>query len=145
MGGRNYSLGSSARNNTDELSQFNKSKNIYLCTVISDIDPSAAGLIKVRIKGLDDKKLDSELPFCWPFLPLYLNIVPKKGDTVKIILYDQKNNDSYREYVGPVIPQLGEYLEGTINSENARAGREGQGTPFYKSIKRYTDNFRGTR
>ena len=134
MGGRNYSLGSSARNNTDELSQFNKSKNIYLCTVISDTDPSAAGLIKVRIKGLDDKKLDSELPFCWPFLPLYLNIVPKKGDTVKIILYDQKNNDSYREYVGPVIPQLGEYLEGTINSENARAGREGQGTPFYKSI-----------
>lgn len=134
MAGRNYSLGSGARNNTDELSEFNKSKTIYLCTVISDTDPSAAGLIKVRIKGLDDKKLDSELPSCWPFLPLYLNIVPKKGDTVKIILYDQRNNDSYREYVGPVIPQLGEYLEGTINSENARAGREGQGTPFYKSI-----------
>ncbi len=134
MSGRNYSLGSGARNNTDELSQLSKSKSIYLCTVISDTDPSAAGLIKVRIKGLDDKKLDSELPSCWPFLPLYLNIVPKKGDTVKIILYDQKNNDSYREYVGPVIPQLGEYLEGTINSENARAGREGQGTPFYKSI-----------
>lgn len=134
MSGRNYSLGSGARNNTDELSQFNRRKTIYLCTVISDTDPSAAGLIKVRITGLDDKKLDSELPDCWPFLPLYLNIVPKKGDTVKIILYDQKNNDSYREYVGPVIPQLGEYLEGTINSENARAGREGQRTPFYKSI-----------
>jgi len=134
MAGRNYSLGSSARNNTDELSQFNKNKNIYLCTVLDDNDPSAAGLIKVRIKGLDDKKLDSELPFCWPFLPLYLNIVPKKGDTVKVILYDQRNNDSYREYIGPVIPQLGEFLRGTISSENARAGREGQGVPFYKSI-----------
>ena len=30
MSGRNYSLGSGARNNTDELSQLSKSKSIYV-------------------------------------------------------------------------------------------------------------------
>ena len=78
MAGRNYSLGSSARNNTDELSQFNKNKNIYLCTVLDDNDPSVKRLIKVRIKGLDDKKLDSELPFFVGFFTIIFKHSTKK-------------------------------------------------------------------
>jgi len=134
MGGKNYSLGRASRDNTDELSQFNRGRVIYVCKVIDDVDPNGAGLIKVRIVGLDDKKLDSELPYCWPFLPLYLNVRPKKGEIVKIILYEQRNNDSYREYIGPILPQLGEFLEGTETFDQAMAGREGVGVPFYQSI-----------
>ena len=134
MYGKNYSLGSASRDNTDELSQFNRGRVIYVCKVIDDVDPNGAGLIKVRIVGLDDKKLDSELPYCWPFLPLYLNVRPKKGEIVKIILYEQRNNDSYREYIGPILPQLGEFLEGTETFDQAMAGREGVGVPFYQSI-----------
>ena len=61
MYGKNYSLGSASRDNTDELSQFNRGRVIYVCKVIDDVDPNGAGLIKVRIVGLDDKKLDAKI------------------------------------------------------------------------------------
>ncbi len=133
--GRNYSLGSGARNNTESNALGKTSRTMYIATVLPYEDTERAGRIKVRIKGLDDKKLDSELPIVWPFLPLYINIVPKIGETVKIILYDSKNDDSYREYIGPMIPQLGEKLLGTNTPEEARAGREGEIVPFFESIK----------
>ena len=133
--GRNYSLGSGARNNTESNALGKTSRTMYIATVLPYEDTERAGRIKVRIKGLDDKKLDSELPIVWPFLPLYINIVPKIGDTVKIILNESKSDDSYREYIGPMIPQLGEKLLGTNTPEEARAGREGEIVPFFESIK----------
>jgi hypothetical protein len=133
--GRNYSLGDGARNNTASNKNDSKSAIMFLCTVLNWEDKERAGRIKVRIKGKDDKKLDSELPEVWPFLPLYLNIVPKPGEIVKIILYDSKNEDSYREYIGPVVPQMGEKLIGIDSPTEGKAGREGEVVPFYQSIK----------
>ncbi len=133
--GRNYSLGDGARNNTASNKNDSKSAIMFLCTVLNWQDKERAGRIKVRIKGKDDKKLDSELPEVWPFLPLYLNIVPKPGEIVKIILYDSKNEDSYREYIGPVVPQMGEKLIGIDSPTEGKAGREGEVVPFYQSIK----------
>jgi len=133
--GRNYSLGDGARNNTASNKNDSKSAIMFLCTVLNWEDKERAGRIKVRIKGKDDKKLDSELPEVWPFLPLYLNIVPKPGEIVKIILYDSKNEDSYREYIGPVVPQMGEKLIGIDSPNEGKAGREGEVVPFYQSIK----------
>ncbi len=135
MAGRNYSLGDGARSNTSSNKNDSKSAIMFLCTVLNWEDKERAGRIKVRIKGKDDKKLDSELPEVWPFLPLYLNIVPKPGEIVKIILYDSKNEDSYREYVGPVVPQMGEKLIGIDSPTEGKAGREGEVVPFYQSIK----------
>jgi len=132
---RNYSLGKAARTNVDEKTLFKGKRNMYLAKVIESDDFEAAGRIKVRIKGLDDKKTNEEIPYCWPFLPLYLNIQPKVNETVKVILYDSRNTDSYREYVGPVIPQLGDKLLGSDNFEDSKAGREGVQQPFDQSIK----------
>lgn len=135
MGGRNYSLGSNASRGDGNRKGSSRRQILYFAQVISADDPEAAGRIKVRIKGLDDKKTNEDIPYCWPFLPLYLNIIPKKGETVKIILYDAKNEDSYREYIGPIIPQIGPKLIGSDNFNESKAGREGVGIPFSKSIK----------
>lgn len=134
---RNYSLGKAARTNVSEKALALSNQIIYIGRVIESDDQEAAGRIKVRIQGLDDQfKLDSELPYCWPFLPLYLNIQPRKEETVKIIIYDTGNETSYREYVGPLIPQIGEKLLGSRNFDESKAGREGSYFPFLKSIKK---------
>lgn len=132
---RNYSLGKAARTNVSERALKNSTRILHLGVVIeSDDQEAAAGRIKVRIKGMDDNKLDSEIPYCWPFLPLYLNIQPRKDETVKVFLYQTDNETSYREYIGPIIPQLGEKLLGARNFDEAKAGREGSIFPFLKSI-----------
>jgi hypothetical protein len=136
MSGRNYSLGEWGSRGNGKRGGDSKRRVMWIGRVVESDDPEAAGRVKVRIKGLDDKKSNSELPYAWPFLPLYLNIIPKKNETVKIILYDAKNEDSYREYVGPIIPQIGEKLIGAENFDEAKAGREGVRIPFSTSIKK---------
>ena len=133
---RNYSLGKGARTNVSELAQSNAGKIVYFGRVIESDDSEAAGRIKVRIQNLDNQKIDADIPYCWPFLPLYINIQPKKDETVKVIVYNTENEESYREYIGPVIPQIGEKLKGARNFDEAKAGREGSLFPFSKSIKK---------
>lgn len=135
MSVKNESLGKAARGNTEIKAQSQK-KIIHLANVISVEDPSAARRIKVRIPGLDDKKSDADLPYCFPFLPLHLNISPKKDETVKVILYDSSNEDSFREYIGPLIPQLGGDLKESLHFYDSRRGREGYPYDFKKSIKK---------
>jgi hypothetical protein len=134
--GRNYSLGKGARTNVSELAQSNAGKVVYFGRVIESDDSEAAGRVKVRIQNLDNQKLDDDIPYCWPFLPLYINIQPKVEETVKVIVYNTENKESYREYIGPVIPQIGEKLKGARNFDEAKAGREGSLFPFLKSIKK---------
>ena len=62
--------------------------------------------IKVRIKGLDDKISDENLVFCDPFLPKYLNIIPKVGEAVKIQHWRTDKTQTRREYIGPVVSQV---------------------------------------
>ena len=38
-----------------------------------------------------------------PFLPYYVNVVPKKDENIKIIVYDRSNETQNKEYIGPTI------------------------------------------
>ena len=38
-----------------------------------------------------------------PFLPYFINIVPKEDESVKIIFYDPDNNTQNGEYIGPSV------------------------------------------
>lgn len=96
----------------------------YYGVVISIDDPFDAGRIMVRAEGLDKKldligggkskeelknlgKSESDAVFVWvePMMPKFINVVPKVGEMVKIVLFDYKNKQWRRQYIGPVIGQ----------------------------------------
>lgn len=85
--------------------QLNSSTLIYIGEVRSIDDDTDALRIKCRIKGIDDGVNDAELPWSLPFLPKFLNIVPKVGEAVKIIIFDLANQRKDREWIGPIISQ----------------------------------------
>lgn len=92
----------------DNKSSDRKDLNFYLGLVVADAteDPLDAGRIKVRIRGVDnDIKLNDDLPWVSSLLPKFLNISPKKGETVKIFVLDRKNDSLDRFFVGPLISQ----------------------------------------
>ncbi len=74
--------------------------------VISNTDEFDGGRIKVRIKGDDDSKKDSDLPFSFPLLPKMVSIIPKVGEAVLVTTTTTKNNLGDRFYIGPIISQL---------------------------------------
>lgn len=78
---------------------------IYRAIVVDVNDESDAMRIKARIASIDSNLTDDELPWCMPFLPKFLNILPIKDEFVKIIVYDTKNPKTNREWLGPVISQ----------------------------------------
>ncbi len=98
----------------------------------------------VRIKGFDDKPLDNppkpwskeDSQVCFPFLPLHINIIPKKGETAKVILFDIRNDQYVREYVGPLVPQLGDKLKESPNFPDARRGRPDYSLGYEQSINK---------
>lgn len=79
---------------------------IYLGKVVSLSDDIFDDYrIKVRINGIDDKVTNNDLPFCDPFLPKFLNIIPKRGEWVKILFFNTRNKFQHREWIGPIISQ----------------------------------------
>jgi hypothetical protein len=96
---RNYILGKS-------IYEGNTIDNIfYWGEVVSVTDPYDANRIKARIKGIDDKKSDEELPFAFPMMQRFLHIVPKVGETVIIFVPNKNNIEVDRMYIGPIISQ----------------------------------------
>lgn len=79
---------------------------IYIGEVRSIDDPLDSMRIKVRIKGVDDKLSDDELPFCDPALTKFIFILPKVGEAVKIYLYNIDKKFTRREWNGPIISQF---------------------------------------
>jgi len=82
--------------------------------VISIDDPYDAGRIRVRIEGVDNRITEANqlkdpknggLPWCQPLMPKFINVVPKVGEVVKIAVFDFRNKQIRREYIGPVIAQ----------------------------------------
>jgi hypothetical protein len=63
------------------------------------------------IRSLQNSKIKTksnntqELPWCLPLLPKHIQILPKKGEMVKVIMYDIGPNKTNRIWVGPVISQ----------------------------------------
>lgn len=86
--------------------------NIRFGRVIDADDPNGGQRIRVILDNDKFKKTNfepwsKEDPYVVnPFLPRLLNIVPKKGDTVKVMIYNPYSTNSYKDYIGPVISQI---------------------------------------
>lgn len=80
-----------------EILQFGK--------VVANNDPDDGGRIKVRIKGVDDKLNDADVPYAFPLIPKFVNVKPKIGETVMVILPNSDNKFENRHFIGPVISQ----------------------------------------
>ena len=79
---------------------------IILGEVVDIRDVNNGGRIRVRIRPTDNTvRMDSEVPYAYPLLPKMLHVKPKLHEMVFIILSDDKNKESQRYYIGPVISQ----------------------------------------
>jgi len=112
--------------------------NIYWGVVVTDAsqDPSGAGRVRVRIRGLDrDIRRNDDLPWVNPLLPKFFNVSPKIGETVKVITLDRKNTRINRFFIGPVISQPNKF-EFDPHFFSSRAGMDQglleYGKPWFK-------------
>lgn len=84
----------------------NTTNNFFFGVVVNNTDSNDGNRIKVRIKGIDDKITDvNKLSWCNPVIPKFINIVPKIGETVFILVPDSTNLFENRVYIGPIISQ----------------------------------------
>lgn len=110
-------------------------KNVYWGEVVSIVDTTEGGIIKVRIPELDTKTPNENLPDCYPFIPKFIHLYPKVGEVVRIILEDFEYPQRSRFWVGTVISQLQKInydgLYTALNTTNI-----GRGTPD-KALSQY--------
>ncbi len=83
-----------------------KGNNMFFAKVINIEDPLASNRIQVRVKGLDDKISDDNLPWCNPFSPIFYHMVPKVGELVKLFLFNDNEPQMRRWWLGPVISSV---------------------------------------
>lgn len=82
---------------------------LYDGEVVSIDDPYSTGQIKVKLNIDGDTSID-ELPVALPLLPKYINVFPKVGERVSVIVSNvsfgnQSTNSSTRFWIGPWITQ----------------------------------------
>ncbi len=87
-----------------------KLKLLYDGKVVSIDDPYNTGQIKVRLDLDGSDVSDSELPIALPLLPKYINVFPKVGERVTVLVTNltfgnQSSNSSTRFWIGPWISQ----------------------------------------
>lgn len=80
-------------------------KIFHYAIVESVDDPSEGNRIIARIKGIDDAKRTSNIPYSFPLLQKFFHVVPKVGETVMVFVPDLNNPSVDRMYVGPIISQ----------------------------------------
>jgi len=84
---------------------------IRIGEVVSILDSTKSGTIKVRITGIDSNETDRELVPCIPLLPKYLVTLPKVGESVFIFQYESNMSTpvtsfkNKRFWIGPLITQ----------------------------------------
>lgn len=86
----------------DNQTQF---RTIYYGEVISIKDDTEGGRIKVRIRGLDNKIGDNELPWCYPIRPKFFHAYPMVGEIVRVFLENIRYPYKTRFWEGSVISQ----------------------------------------
>ena len=90
--------------------------------VISVVDTTKSGRIKVRITGVDDTESDKNLIDCVPLLPKYLVTLPKAGECVFVFQYEHNDSSptasfkNKRFWIGPLITQPTKLSEETYNT-----------------------------
>lgn len=82
---------------------------LYDGEVVSVKDPFSTGQIKVRL-NIDGNKSIEDLPIALPLLPKYINVFPKVGERVSVLVTkltfgNQSSNSSTRFWIGPWISQ----------------------------------------
>lgn len=81
------------------------SRTIYYREVISIIDETDGGRIKVKIADLDNRTANEDLPWCYPLLPKFFHLYPQIGEMVRIFIEDTKYPQRSRFWLGSVISQ----------------------------------------
>lgn len=117
---------------------------ILIAGEVRDItDINDARRVKVRIKGLDDKTADENLPFCVPILPITINFNPQEREAVWVLIPDNSKPFSDRMFIGPVNSQLqrisGERFDDS--AFNAYSGGKKQLKEGYSQKEESKDNF----
>lgn len=78
---------------------------MHTARVVSTADEADGGRIRARIKGVDDKLSDADLPFAFPFTTKLFSVKPKIGETVLILRANSENQFENRFFVGPLLSQ----------------------------------------
>ena len=91
------------------ITDSTKEHIFYYAEVVDITDPAGAGRIRARIKLVDDVwKTDDSLPWSYPLIPRFFNVVPQIGEGVRLFLYNVSNDPSgtlNRSYIGPILGQ----------------------------------------
>lgn len=89
-----------------DSNKISESRYIYWGEVVSVNDKYGGGSLKVRIPELDNNIEDINLSDCYPLLPKYFHILPKKGEIVRIFIENNKYPQRGRLWIGSIISQL---------------------------------------
>jgi len=91
--------------NKKEHANIQRNRTIFYGEVISIVDETDGGIIKVRIPELDNRTGDSDLPDCYPLQPKFFHLYPQAGEMVRIFVEDNKFPERSRFWLGPIISQ----------------------------------------
>jgi len=100
-----------ARGENSAYSDVSNFKYLKFGVVVSTDDEYGLGRIKVRVNGTaaaggDKNTPDADLPYAYPMLPKHLQITPKVGEAVWILVFDKNRQHTDRLYIGPITSQL---------------------------------------
>jgi len=101
------------------LGDMGRAHIYYFAKVVSTTDPDGAGRIKAQIQNLDDDIVSNltpaeaiaALPWSYPLIPKFFNVVPKVGEGVRILMWTVNGTEighaqnTNRIYIGPLIGQ----------------------------------------
>jgi len=91
--------------NTQDHAGLVRNRTIYYGEVMSIVDDTDGGRIKVRIPELDNRTADSDLPDCSPMHPKFFHVYPQVGEMVRVFVQDTNLPMRSRFWVGPIISQ----------------------------------------
>ena len=97
-------------NKRGSLAPSGKEHIFYYAEVRDTNDPAGAGRVRARIKLVDNEAYptDDLLPWSFPLIPRFFNVVPKIGEGVRLFLYNVSHDPSgtlNRSYIGPILGQ----------------------------------------
>lgn len=137
VNGKNESLGNGTRGKATER-QLNKYNKATHYGEVREVTEDGTMRIKVFIRGVDKNDAsDSELVYCHTLLPRMFSVMPKVGESVKILLSDSRNTDIGRLWIGPIISQP-ERINKDPHFYTALSGRAGGTLNYGASISTYT-------
>lgn len=114
---------------------------ITLGEVVDIRDIQNGSRVRVRIRPTDNDLTDDKVPFGYPLLPKMLHVKPKLHEMVFVIFADDKDAQSQRYYIGPVISQP-QYFEKQLYGAGASDLLQGATEKKNTLLDRITDKFK---